>query len=228
MYPDCGPVWHGQCSVCASPSHVPRLCSCLAWAVFSMCQPQSCTQTVVLSGMDSLQYVPALVMYPDCDPVWHGQCSVCASPSHKLYPDCDPVWHGQCSVCARRSHKLYPDCDPVWHGQCSICANSSQCMCWNRRQCPFLRQNMVLAVSRCRSRRWSGSLRLSGTGWVIVLASVKEMGCRCRCYIELLASLAKESNHRMNPATDYAGQGPLKTCFSSVQLSSVQDGICTL
>ena len=38
MYPDCVPVWHGQCSVCASPSYVPRLCSCLAWAVFSTCQ----------------------------------------------------------------------------------------------------------------------------------------------------------------------------------------------
>ena len=146
-----------------------------------MCQPQSCTQTVFLSGMGSVQYVPALVMYPDCVPVWHGQCSVCASPS--------------------------------------------QCMCWNRRQCPFLRQNMVLAVSRCRSRQWSASLRLSGTGWVMVFASVKEMGYRGRCYIELLASFAKESNHRMNPATDYAGQGPLKTCFSS---SSVLDGMYTL
>ena len=39
MYPDCGPVWHGQSSVCASPSHVPRLWSCLAWALFSVCQP---------------------------------------------------------------------------------------------------------------------------------------------------------------------------------------------
>ena len=38
------------------------LWSCLAWAVFSVCQP--------------------IVVYPDCGPVciWHGQSSVCASP----------------------------------------------------------------------------------------------------------------------------------------------------
>ena len=79
MYPDCSPVWHGQSSVCVltalimyplqtvvlsimdnyssvctSPSHVPRLWSCLAWTTI-------------------LQYVPALAMYPDCGPVWHGQ-----------------------------------------------------------------------------------------------------------------------------------------------------------
>ena len=82
MYPDCGSVWHGQSSVCASPSYVPRLWFCLAWVVFSVCQPYSRTQTVVLSGMGSLQCVPALVMYPDCGPVWHGQSSVCASPGH--------------------------------------------------------------------------------------------------------------------------------------------------
>ena len=57
-------VWHGQCALCASPSHVPTLWSCQ-------------------SGMDSLQYGPALVMYPDCGlSVWHGQSSVWASPSH--------------------------------------------------------------------------------------------------------------------------------------------------
>ena len=60
VYPDSGPVWHGQSSVCvsrshvprqwsclawvqspvcASRSHVPRQWSCLAWAVFSVCQP---------------------------------------------------------------------------------------------------------------------------------------------------------------------------------------------
>ena len=35
---DFGPVWHGRSSVCVSPSHVPRLWSCLTWADFSMCQ----------------------------------------------------------------------------------------------------------------------------------------------------------------------------------------------
>ena len=34
--------------------------------------------------MGSLQYEPALVMYPDCGPVWYGQSSVCASPSRHL------------------------------------------------------------------------------------------------------------------------------------------------
>ena len=33
--------------------------------------------TVVLSDMRNLQYVPALVMSPDCGPVCLGQCSVC-------------------------------------------------------------------------------------------------------------------------------------------------------
>ena len=48
-----------------------------------MCQPYSRTQTVVLSGMGSLQYVPALVVYPDCGPVCHVS-SVCASPSRHM------------------------------------------------------------------------------------------------------------------------------------------------
>ena len=37
--------------------------------------------TVVLSGVGNLQCMPALVMYPDCGSVWHGQSSVCTSPS---------------------------------------------------------------------------------------------------------------------------------------------------
>ena len=80
-HPDCGPVciWHGQSSVCASPSHVPKLWACLylAWAVFSVCQPYSCTQTVVPSDC----VLSVLVMYPDCGLLWHGQSSLCASPS---------------------------------------------------------------------------------------------------------------------------------------------------
>ena len=38
--------------MCDRPGHVPRLWSSLAWVV-------------------SLQCVTALVMYPDCGPVWH-------------------------------------------------------------------------------------------------------------------------------------------------------------
>ena len=34
--------------------------------------------------MGSVQCVPTLVMYPEFGPVWHGQCSVCASPSRHM------------------------------------------------------------------------------------------------------------------------------------------------
>ena len=103
MYPDC--VLSGNGSLC----HVPALAmyqtvSCLAWAVFSMCQFQSCTQAVGLSGMGSLQYVPALVMYTD---------SFHCMPALVMYPGCGPVWHGHSSVCASPSHV---------HGQFSVCA----------------------------------------------------------------------------------------------------------
>ena len=118
-HPDCGPVciWHGQSSVYASPNHV------VLWVVFSVCQPQSCTQTVVLSGMGSLQCVPALVMYLDCGPVGSVQCV----PAPVMYPDCGLVWHGQsCTLTVGLSGMgslqcvpalvMYPDCGPVWHG----------------------------------------------------------------------------------------------------------------
>ena len=68
MYPNCGPVWHGQTSVCTSPCHVPRLWSCLARADFSVCQPLSCSRLWSCLAR-SLQCAPALVMYPDCGPV---------------------------------------------------------------------------------------------------------------------------------------------------------------
>ena len=54
MYPEFGPVWHGQSSVCVGPySRVP-----------------------------GIQCVPVLIMHPEFRPVWHGQCSMCANPSH--------------------------------------------------------------------------------------------------------------------------------------------------
>ena len=37
---------------------------------------RACSGIVFLSGTGSLQCVPALVMYPDSGPVWHGQSSV--------------------------------------------------------------------------------------------------------------------------------------------------------
>ena len=37
-----------------------------------------------MTGIGSLQYVPPLVMYPDCGPVWYGQSSVYASPSRHM------------------------------------------------------------------------------------------------------------------------------------------------
>ena len=121
-------------SMCTdSPGHVPRLCFCLAWAVFSMCQFQSCTQSVGLSGMGSLQYVPALVMYtdsfhcmpalvmyPGCGPVWHGHSSVCASPSHV---------HGQFSVCAIPCHVLRLWSCLAWTVFNTWCASPSRHMC---------------------------------------------------------------------------------------------------
>ena len=143
MYPGCGPVWLGQCLSCTSPSHVPRLCSCLAWAVFSMCQSQSCTQTVVLSGLGNVCYVPALVMYPDCGLVWHGQSSVCASPSDvprlwsclawAFFNVCQYTDSFQCVLVL----VIYPDCGPVWHGQSSVCASSSRCVSRNIIQPPL-------------------------------------------------------------------------------------------
>ena len=51
--------------------------------------------TVVLSDVGTAQYVPALVLYPDCGPVWHGQSVV-------MYPDCGPIWRG-------RSVVIHPD-----------------------------------------------------------------------------------------------------------------------
>ena len=71
--------------------------------------------------MDNLQYVSALVMYPDCSPVCHGQSSVCMLTALVMYPDCSPVWYGQSSVCMLTALVMYPDCSPVWHGQSSVC-----------------------------------------------------------------------------------------------------------
>ena len=74
-----------SCLAWAVCGHVPRLWSCLTQAVFSVCQPWSYTQTEVLSGMGSLQYVPALVIScTKTDPVWRGQTSVCASLSRHV------------------------------------------------------------------------------------------------------------------------------------------------
>ena len=78
---DCGRVWHGQSSVCASPAQVPRLWSCLAWTVFvqygtALVMYPDCLAWAVSSHVPRLwsclawtvfvQYGPALVMYPDC------------------------------------------------------------------------------------------------------------------------------------------------------------------
>ena len=56
----------------------------LETAVLSGMGSLQCVPALVMSGMGSLQCVPALVMYPDCGPVCHGKSSVCASPSRHM------------------------------------------------------------------------------------------------------------------------------------------------
>ena len=86
------------------------------------------------------------------------------------------------------------DCGPVWHGQSSVCASPIRHMCWSRPHCPVLRQQKMV-VSWCRSRRWIGSFRLSGTGWNVRLmmgfVSLKRLECCGGC--SLLPAFAKES-----------------------------------
>ena len=58
---------------------------CLAGAFFSVCEPYSCTQTVVLSGMGSFQCVPALFGIGQCCnrrqcPVLRRKLVICLLP----------------------------------------------------------------------------------------------------------------------------------------------------
>ena len=109
--------------------------------------------------MGSLQCVPAIVMYPACGPVWHGQSLVRGEPALVMDPGCVPVWHGQSSVRG----------EPALVGTC-----------WSKQQCPVLRQKMVVYCSR--SSRRIESFRLSGTGWNVRLMKACETGC-CGCRV---------------------------------------------
>ena len=78
------------------------------------------TRIVVQSGMGSVQCVPALVMYPDCGPVWHGQCSVCASLSH--VPGIRPclAWAVFFFFFHLRAHNQHVDYSGAYNWECSL------------------------------------------------------------------------------------------------------------
>ena len=113
-------------TVCAdSPSHVPRLWSCLT-------------------------VLTALVMYPDCGPVW--LCVLTALDNIRVSCTQTVVLSGTGRLQCVLALVMYPDCGPVWHGQSSVC--TSQCHVPSLWSCLARADFSVCQPLSC-SRLWS-------------------------------------------------------------------------